>query len=73
MKLYVDHSDYPLINEAGYNENTIYSNGPNLTYEVRFSADRHVHAVVIYGNPINDFTESKDWKVTVGTLTGSSV
>ena len=38
-----------------------------------FDVPRFVHAVTLIGNPLSDFRETKEWFVTLGSLTGASI
>jgi len=49
-------------------------NGGNPAYyNIVFDVERYVHSVTLVGNPDQDFAESKNWFVNVGTETGSSI
>jgi hypothetical protein len=38
-----------------------------------FNVPRYVHAVTLIGNPGSDFYETRNWFVTLGSLTGASI
>jgi hypothetical protein len=49
------------------------SGGNPAYYNIVFDVSRYVHVVTIVGNKHNNFTQSKNWFVTVGDKIGPEI
>ncbi len=47
--------------------------GTPAYYNIVFDVPRFVHAVTLVGNSYDDFSESQNWFVTLGSNTGPSI
>jgi hypothetical protein len=42
-------------------------------YNIVFDVERYVHAVTLVGNYYEDFTDSRNWFINVGSQTGALI